>query len=680
MGIVPRHKFETLAFGGLTMNTRPRQRAAFAALWILLSGTASAQPTFPRPERYQPTPQERADIKARIDALAIRAQALPRGTASQLDIWADVDVFRKAAAWALREGEFYRPTDVAMTLRVLDRGLQRARLVAEGRRPWLRGAGARIRGYVSRVDGSVQPYAVIVPDGLNASAEHRARLDVILHGRGATLNEVHFIDLHDGKPAQPDAAGKITLHVFGRGNNAYRWAGETDVFEAIETVKRLYPIDEERIVLRGFSMGGAGAWHLGLHYPALWSSVEAGAGFTETRNYAKLGPIPDVQAKTLHIYDAVDYALNAVDVPIAGYGGEEDPQKQAAINIEDALKSLGFSMKTEELNTRAKEIDFLRVVGARAGHAVDPASRRILDAFHDAHAAKGVDLNAKRIRFTTFTLKYNSAEWLAIEQLKEHYARATVDAEIKGTQVVVNKVENVVVLSVDRHVGQTIKLGGHEFPLESAVKGLLPSVYFRLENEGWRQLDYDESRAFMENTVRQKRHGVQGPIDDAFSSAFLCVRGTGTPWNPRAHEWADSRLKQFADDWRTWMRGEIRVKDDTAVRDDDIDGHNLILFGDPGSNSVFARVLKDLPLSWTRDAVKLGETFPAAEHVPVLIAANPLNPRRYVVINSGHTFGSAEFAGTNALLYPRLGDYAVFRIGESRPEAAGVFDERWKGK
>ena len=83
-------------------------------------------------------------------------------------------------------------------------------------------------------------------------------------------------------------AGKITLHVFGRTNNAYRWAGEADVFEAIEAVKRNYPIDDRRIVLRGFSMGGAGAWHLGLHHPSLWSSVEAGAGFTETRHYAKL--------------------------------------------------------------------------------------------------------------------------------------------------------------------------------------------------------------------------------------------------------------------------------------------------------------------------------------------------------------------------------------------------------
>lgn len=659
-------------------------RWLWAVVTLICFGTGAttwAQPTFPKPERYQPTAREQAEIKARIDALTIRLVAMPQAESSQRDAWGDVAVYHKAAVWALREGEFYRPGDVAATLRVLDRGLARARQVAHGAHPpWVDLKGSIVRGYRSQVDGSVQPYAVIVPEGLKAGAEHRARLDVILHGRGVTLNEVQFIEQHDGKPAPSDSAGKITLHVFGRGNNAYRWAGETDVFEAIETVKRHYPIDDERVVLRGFSMGGAGAWHLGLHHPALWSSVEAGAGFSETKTYAKLGKLPDVQDRALRIYDPVDYSLNAFNVPIAGYEGEKDPQRQAALNIENALKELGFTMKTEGLLTRGENIDYLRVEGAGMGHAVDPASRKVLDAFHDAHAVDGVDVNKKRIRFTTFTLRYSRTQWLAIEELKQHYVRALVDAEVKGSQVVVNEVENVVVLSVDRHAGQTIRLGGQEFPLEGAVKGLLPNVYFRLENEAWHQLDYDESRAFEENNARGKRRGVQGPIDDAFASAFLCVRGTGTPWNLKGQAWSDARLKQFADDWRIHLRGEVRIKDDTAVGDEDIDGHNLVLFGDPGSNRVLARLLKDLPISWTPAEIKLGGTFSASDHMPVFITANPLNPRRYVVVNSGHTFGAKHFAGTNALLYPRLGDYAVFRLGDETPATAGFFNERWKAK
>ena len=48
--------------------------------------------------------------------------------------------------------------------------------------------------------------------------------------------------------------------------------------------------------------------------------------------------LPDYQEKCLRIYDAVDYAENAFDVPVVAYSGEKDAQKKAADNIENALK------------------------------------------------------------------------------------------------------------------------------------------------------------------------------------------------------------------------------------------------------------------------------------------------------------------------------------------------------
>ena len=51
-----------------------------------------------------------------------------------------------------------------------------------------------------------------------------------------------------------------------------------------------------------------------------------------------------------------------------------------------------------------------------------------------------------------------------------------------------------------------------------------------------------------------------------------------------------------------------------------------------------------------------------------------------MVVNSGHTFGEAEFRGTNALLFPSWGDYAVLHLQEGEaPEVveAGFFDEGW---
>ncbi|GAC1468090.1 MAG: prolyl oligopeptidase family serine peptidase [Isosphaeraceae bacterium] len=661
----------------------PRFAALFVSLGLAMGGgkATEAQPTFPAPTRYLPTDEERREIQTRTATLAAAIGALP--TETPRDLLADTSIHHKAAEWVLKHGEFFDGNDIAATLRVLERGLERTRCMARGEHPWTSARGMTTRGYRSKIDGSVQPYAVYVPEKLTLSRNDRVRLDVILHGWDSRLNEVRFLDAYDSKAPPGAAPSYLTLHVFGRGNNGYRWAGETDVFEAIEAVLRNNPVDVRRVVLRGFSMGGAGAWHLGLHHPSAWASVEAGAGFTETKTYARLGKLPSTQEKALRLYDAVDYALNATGVPIAAYGGENDPQLQASTNMIVALNALGFATRTDGLLTRGEGIDFLRVVGEGTGHRVEPISAGVLKAFPDQHAAKGANLAPGRIRFVTYTTKYGKSAWLSVERLHEHYRRAEVEVERQGDRIVVHKVENIALFAVDRQAGKTLTIGAEEFPLRAAAGGLLPRVYFSANGKegGWRLLDHDESRAVEQNVGRAKSRGVQGPIDDAFTGSFLCVRGTGNPWSPAVGRWSATRLDQFRAEWSVWMRGEARVKDDHAVTAEDIENHHLILFGDPGSNRWIARFLDDLPtLTWTRALVTLaGESYNAGDHVPVLIAPNPLNPLRYVVLNSGHTFGVEEFKGTNALLFPRLGDHAVLQTDgrNDRVKISGYFDERW---
>jgi hypothetical protein len=173
--------------------------------------------------------------------------------------------------------------------------------------------------------------------------------------------------------------------------------------------------------------------------------------------------------------------------------------------------------------------------------------------------------------------------------------------------------------------------------------------------------------------------GLQGPIDDAFITPFLCVRGTGKPWNPAVQAWADASLKQFAQEWDRYFRSQLPIKVDVDVTEDDVRRRNLILFGDPGSNRWIAKAIPKLPLSWTKAEPEFGGTkFAAADHAPVLIQPNPLASRRYVVLNSSHTFGEKELASLNYLLFPRLGDWAVLKLPSAEVVHAGFFDERWQ--
>ena len=112
---------------------------------------------------------------------------------------------------------------------------------------------------------------------------------------------------------------------------------------------------------------------------------------------------------------------------------------------------------------------------------------------------------------------------------------------------------------------------------------------------------------------------------------------------------------------------------------------NVVLFGDPQSNPAIAKVLPKLPIQWTKEELVVNSVkYDAKTHVPVLIYPNP-SGSGYIVINSGHTFGEADLRGTNALLYPRLGDWAVLKPTPTKENpaafevvAAGLFDEFWQ--
>ena len=88
---------------------------------------------------------------------------------------------------------------------------------------------------------------------------------------------------------------------------------------------------------------------------------------------------------------------------------------------------------------------------------------------------------------------------------------------------------------------------------------------------------------------------------------------------------------------------------------------------------------KDLPIQWTKEQITLqGRTFAASTYLPVLVFPNPLNPARYVVLNSAHSFSEDDWRSTNANLYPHIGDYAIVDGNHHEVVYSGFFDDHWK--
>jgi hypothetical protein len=176
-----------------------------------------------------------------------------------------------------------------------------------------------------------------------------------------------------------------------------------------------------------------------------------------------------------------------------------------------------------------------------------------------------------------------------------------------------------------------------------------------------------------EPTGLRKQPGLQGPIDDAFLDRFIFVRPTGKPLHDKTATWQKAEMERAIKEWRRQMRGDAIVKDDKDITERDIQSAHLILWGDPASNTLIAKVQPKLPLTWDAKTLSLGkEKFDASAHMPSLVYPNPLNPKRYVVFNSGFTYREYDYLN-NARQHAKLPDWAVIDVRVA-PNA------RWPGK
>jgi dienelactone hydrolase len=619
--------------------------------FLLLAGSLFAQlKLIPPPGIEIPADQRQLLVKrlAELDAALQPSLAKP--------LVEDVLIFREAVAGALEFNEFFKLDEAAKAQRLLDEGLLRARQLAAGQSPWNSAKGLVVRGYRSEIDGSIQPYGLVIGEQLRAPG----RLDLWFHGRNETMTELNFLYDRLTKPGEFTPADAIVLHLFGRYCNASKFAGETDLFEAMASVKRHYRIDEDRIFVRGFSMGGASSWHIGAHFAGLWAGVAPGAGFAESSEYQNLAAKPArpwYEVKLFSLYDATQYALNFFNTPVIAYSGEKDKQIQAAQIMARFLRQEGMELA--------------HVIGPDTEHKYHPASKIEIAERLDALARHGRDPYPAHLKFTTHTLRYNKMRWLELLGLEQHWEAARAEARITPGGIEI-QTKNVSALAVN------FGSGGWPGPLDQTV-----SVRWNGKLAGELRPRTDRSLqgsfALHESGLPEglhKRPQLQGPIDDAFYSKFIMVLPTGEAMSPALARWVKSESEAAIAGWRRIFRGKPYVKKDTEITEEDIRTANLVLWGDPRSNRLLARIHPQLPFA---------DQF-AANQAVVMIYPNPLNPQRYVVLNSGPTL-RGEANGTNSLQTPKLPDWAVIDLTEAPSEtrpgrivAADFFDERWAVK
>ncbi len=602
--------------------------------------------------------------------------------AKWLELMPDVEIYHKAVRYVLDYQEFHRKSEFAVAKALLEAGSKRADDLKAHRAPWLTQKGLVVRGYRSKIDGSAQPYGLEIPESYSFAGQQASRLDFWFHGRGETLSELSFINQRSRSKGRITPPNGIVLHPYGRYSNANKFAGEVDLFEALDHARKYYRIDEDRILVRGFSMGGAACWQFAVHYADQWAAAQPGAGFSETPDFLKtfqketLNPTP--WEKTLwHWYDCTDWAINLSNCPTIAYSGEIDKQKQAADMMEKAMDQVG--------------LDLVHIIGPGMAHKFHPDSLAEIESRLTNIAKRGRVRVPRTVRLTTWTLKYNRMNWVVIDEMTEHWKRAQLEAEWEWPNGIFVKVDGVQSFTLDFAPGEcpldqvevpVIEINGQGLEVPPVKSDRSWKVHFVKTIKGkWQVAEGKETSGL------KKRHDLQGPIDDAFMDSFVMVAPTRRAMNPKVGEWVKKEMDHAVTHWRQQFRGDARVVDDVNVDEAMIANSNLVLWGDPESNAVLNKIIAKLPIGWGKDSIKVGKnTFPAADHAMVMIFPNPLNPDHYVVINSGFTYREYDYLN-NARQVAKLPDWAVIDVKlpptsrvPGKVEKAGFFGEKWELK
>lgn len=620
----------------------------------------------------------------------------------------DAEIFYRAVSLALNENGFFEPADFDRAKELIAEGVRRCEAIRMNVCDWTFIANApyiTVRGFRSKLDGTVQPYGVVY----KPSDKAPGRADVWCRGRSEKGLELQFLSTRmKNSDPQPDA-GVLMIHPFGRYCNANKLAGEVDTLEALEHAMSQYSfIDPKRVAIRGFSMGGAAAWHLAVHYPDRWFAATPGAGFSETPDFLKV-----FQSETLKPYwfeeklwtmhDCPVWVRNLQTVPTIAYSGEIDKQKQAA----DIMAAASWGLPEDE------RFELTHIVAPKTAHSISPEAKKEIDRRLRILDPASNELSKKRnkredeIVFTTTTLRYNRAFWVTVDALENHHQPATIwasffypESSYESNRIWITIDGGITQFTLDRDASQIgdndISLRIHDperasakdaFELHPRSDGSFKAT-FRVVDGFWQLVSPVEQPA----SELRKKHMLQGPIDDALLAPFLFVKPTAKGLNPKLDQWVQSEFDHAVREWHRQMRGDVRIKSSEELTPADFQNYHLILWGDPKSNPTIAKVLEadgiaKLPLKWNDTTVELGSLTLASEnHVPLMIYPNPLAPDRYVVLNSSFTYREYDYLN-NARQVPKLPDWAMIDVN-TPPDGrwpgkivqADFFDEAWKVK
>lgn len=132
------------------------------------------------------------------------------------------------------------------------------------------GGTTAVRPCQGMMRGQLLPYAIYVPE--QTSPADGYGLTVFPHALSANYNQ--YLGSRHARDLGERGGGSIAITASARGPDGFYYdTSQADVFEVWADAARHYPLDPDRVVMTGISMGGIGSFRIATRFPDLFARI-----------------------------------------------------------------------------------------------------------------------------------------------------------------------------------------------------------------------------------------------------------------------------------------------------------------------------------------------------------------------------------------------------------------------
>ncbi len=438
--------------------------------------------------------------------------------------------------------------------------------------------------FTSSIDGSTQYFGLVPANAMGEKSDDRPGILLTLHGASV-----------EGMGQAAAYGAKSWAHIVAPTNRrpfGFDWEdwGRMDALEVLEEAQKILKTDPNKVWLTGHSMGGHGAWHMGVSFPDRFIALAPSAGWISMFSYAgarrpeSKAPIAKVLSRATNLSDTLELVKNLKTRGTYILHGDQDDN--VPVGQARAMRS-----KLGEFHP-----DFSYHEQPGAGHwwgneCVDwPPLMRFLSERNKPAPEKVLEVD-----FRTFHPGISSKmAWATIEaqEMWGDLSEIQLKADpIKGA--ILGTTRNVERLSLTnpgwaRKANWSLMIDGQSLD----VKDFGQSEQIRLvwKDKKWSLLPPKD----LKQTT--KTAGKAGPIKEAFRGRMTYIVGvSGTPEESRTN-WSKARFD--AETFYYRGNGAIEIYTDVQWEKaaDQMKGRNLILLGNEDNNKAIKKLLAHSPI------------------------------------------------------------------------------------